>query len=124
MMPELEPPKTGIKSVRAGALLAQGVVALVVTIVVRQHLLSQEMADKLKDSPYYLMLIEYLAQGFTFGMLALQTWIAHKFINISGMIAQTKLEQIGEVKKQEAIAQNPNPPQTANAEVTEKSEMK
>jgi hypothetical protein len=123
--PPVEPPKSGVRSVRFAVYMAQLAVTILLTMLVRRHLLSDEMAERFKDSPYFAEIREYLAEGITLGAIAIQGFVTHTFVKISGLIAQKKLDVLGEYHRQLVQAASPNPPalvETIKETVTKEKE--
>lgn len=119
----VQPPGTGFTSVRVGAYLAQLVVTLTLTYFIRRNLLSPELAERLRARPEFLEGVQLLAEGLTLLALALQGWVTHTFIKVSGLIAQKKLEIIGAYHTQLVKAASPNPPAQSEVTITEKKEI-
>ena len=108
----IEPPKTGMFSVRVGVYVAQLIVSGLLTYFIRKSLVSQEMAGRLRNSPEYQVAISLLAEGIAMLFVVVQGYVATIFFKVSGQIATKKIETIGDYNKQLVIAASPNPPST------------
>jgi hypothetical protein len=110
--PPVEPPKSGFSSVRFGVYAAQLIVTLIFTILVRRSLLSAEVAERLKNSPQVLELVQLAGEGLTYVFILVQGWVTHIFIKVSGQIAMKKYDIIGDNRNQLIAAAVP--PQTTD----------
>lgn len=87
-------PRTGLLTVRVGAYIAQLLFTVTFLMLVRRHLLSQEMANTLRNAPELQQAVQLLADALPVALVGVQGWVTHTFIKISGMIAQKKIDAI------------------------------